>query len=158
MARTGFRTSGPYSPGYVRSPNRGFSFEADLEAFADKMGLEYGQAVAKVVHDLDTKIVLRTPVDTGWARMNWNISADSPDTSYTPATRPVEEPIGEEEATRIALVHAQLWLSIILADPYHTFYIANAIPYIDLLEDGHSGQSPNGMVAVSLAEVEAGIL
>lgn len=138
---------------------RNFKFEADLGAFAERIGVEYGQVVAKVVHDLDSKIVHRTPVDTGWARMNWNISADSPDLSYTPAERPEEDPVGEEEATRIAMARAAVWLAVIMGDPYHTFYIANAIPYIEVLEDGHSQvQAPNGMVAVSLAEIEAGIL
>ena len=132
-------------------------FEAKLLAFADKVGLEYGKVVAKFVLDLDRKIVLRTPVDTGWAQMNWNISADSPDFSYFPAERPVDSPLGAD-AARTALQRAQLWATIILTDPHHTFYISNGIPYIEHLENGHSGQAPNGMVAVSIAEVEAGLL
>lgn len=139
-----------------------FQFRKDLLAFAEKIRLDYGKVVSKVIYDLDKKIILRTPVDTGWARMNWNISVESPDMSHTPS-KPYEPgsypPQAPEEAASFALGRADRWVGIILSDPFHVFYISNGIPYIEELEAGHSHrQAPAGMVAISLAEVEAEII
>lgn len=35
----------------------------------------------------------------------------------------------------------------------NTCYIDNPTPYVSFLEDGHSQQAPNGMVAITLADV-----
>lgn len=88
----------------------------------------------------------RTPVDTGTARANWNLFVGEPDD--TVRTRPAGAP--PARAVRMT--------SALPADGPRKVYITNNIPYIVKLERGGSRQAPAGMVDVTLAEIEAGIL
>lgn len=104
---------------------------------------------------LYSSIVRKTPVDTGRARANWNVSTGSPDTSTTTQTqktaqpkKTIPEPKGDE-----------------------SIFIANNLPYITTLEyggfpnppksktgkteNGYSKQAPNGMVGVTVANAKA---
>lgn len=118
------------------------SFAVDLKAFAEKAEGRMDTVVRKITLDLDTRIVQRTPVDTGRAQNNWNIAPDTPDTSTTEETDKSEQSI---------ITKAQAEINRLKAGG--KIFITNNLPYIEALEDGHSeAQAPNGMVAVTLAE------
>jgi len=112
-------------------------FAADLSKFADKVELDLGQLRRRVTLGLKEKIERRTPVDTGRLRGSWAVSDGSP-SGFTPPEG--SGGIGPVEAT--------------FSDPYQISYVTSNLPYVLAVEYGHSQQAPQGMVRVSLAEME----
>ena len=100
------------------------------------------EARKEIALEIASRIISRTPVDTGEARANWNIGlqANDTDTSHEP------DPTGQSAVTR---AHENL---AVMTSNQTQIFITNALPYINRLEHGHSGQAPNGMVQVTLAE------
>lgn len=107
-----------------------------------------------------SRIVLRTPVRTGRARGNWHLSKGSPvrsvddPSSYSEpegeggaSLPPVSAGAGQEAVERGRTKLAAFRIG-------DTLYITNALPYIDALEDGHSQQAPNGMIALTVDDLE----
>ena len=98
-----------------------------------------------------SNIVERTPVDTGRARSNWNVSKNIPDTTVSDKT---SQSVTLEDVPP--------------AEKDETYYIANNLPYIKMLEyggysknsttgktvNGYSRQAPNGMVGVTVADAQ----
>lgn len=91
------------------------------------------------------RLVLRTPVDTGRARGNWMLSVDEPDSSTRPDNFDRNGAAAAAEAAGFAKQ----------VDFGDNVFIVNNLPYIEPLENGHSKQAPNGMVAVTVAEMQA---
>tara|TARA_R110000803_G_scaffold70656_1_gene133612 strand:- start:240 stop:602 length:363 start_codon:yes stop_codon:yes gene_type:complete len=114
------------------------TFSLDLKKFAEESGLELELVTRKISLDAYSRVTVKTPVDTGRARANWNIGAGSPDLSTTTDTSSELPNVKKGDGER-------------------AIYITNNLDYISELEDGSSKQSPNGMVAVTMLELEAGI-
>jgi hypothetical protein len=124
-------------------------FQADLERFSKQLKVDLEVIIRKIAIDLLTKIVLRTPVDTGRARASWNLSAGEPDES----TAPDGVRLSASTAAALALSTRK---NVQNAKPFsELIWITNGLPYILALEYGHSRQAPAGMVEVSIAELEA---
>lgn len=109
---------------------RQFALELDQE-FAEVVDDGLLRAVQTIAYDLDERIKRKTPVDTGAARAAWHASVGAPE--YRP----------RGSVSAIAMMTKPA-----------TVYLTNAMDYASLLENGYSGQAPQGMVAVSIAEVE----
>jgi hypothetical protein len=99
-------------------------------------------AQKKIVLDLLRKVIRRTPVDTGRARGNWQVSIDFPATGEL-------EVLHENAHTIFARGNA----AIKKLPPYKIVWLTNNVSYIVALENGHSKRSPEGMLRVSLAEI-----
>lgn len=114
------------------------TFNLQVEAFARSLPREHFVPFhRKIALQVLSGVVLKTPVDTGRARGNWQTTINqAPDSELLSAN-----PIGDGVAA--------------LADlpPFVAIYISNNVPYINRLEDGYSRQAPAGMVAVTLQEV-----
>ena len=118
----------------------------------------------KIAIDLFSRIIEKTPVGNpdlwaesslpppkgyvgGRARANWQISTGTPGNSELDAIDPVGDVTSTIGLTKLATAKAG-----------GTIWIYNNLRYIKRLEDGWSyKQAPLGMVAVSLAEIEAGL-
>lgn len=89
------------------------------------------------------RIVRRTPVDKGVARANWNVAVGAPDRSVHDGT---DKGGGET---------VQKGASVVLGDfkAGQRLFITNAVDYVRELEHGSSKQAPEGMVAVTAAEI-----
>lgn len=132
------------------------SLADDLRKFSDKTGARFSTLRRKLVLDLHADLVAATPVDTGHARANWQVSTGSPaegiitDTDHAEPIQPGGNgtPPGSTSTTiaASALKHA---------NPAETMYITNNLPYIERLNDGYSDQAPSGMVEVALASAES---
>lgn len=120
-------------------------FTLAVDQFVDVTVPEQVQAAqAKIGLQGLRGLVLKTPVDTGRARGNWQASSGAPATGeITRTDKAGGSVISAEQA------------SILTAEPYSVIYLTNNVPYILKLEDGSSQQAPQGMVAVTLAELEA---
>lgn len=81
-----------------------------------------------------------TPVDTGWASVNWWPSVGTPATGNT--GRPDEGSAGSRASQQAAGVTQVLSYTLSTAP----IYITNNVPYINRLNNGWSQQSPAGFV------------
>jgi len=86
----------------------------------------------------------RSPVDTGQFRANWLLSVDTPDLS-------VQEGPGGALAAKSSTAIA----SYAAVQGFPVIWLQNNLPYAGRLEDGYSKQAPNGMVALTVAELSA---
>ncbi len=94
------------------------------------------------------RIVQKTPVDTGRARGNWQVGVGQIPTSVLERIDLTGQQVIGDEAEKI---------NFNLADVFETVFIANSLDYIIFLEDGSSEkQAPRGMVALTIAELNAG--
>ena len=98
--------------------------------------------VARIaVFELMRAVVMRSPVDTGAFAASWMYSVNSPATG----TRDDElDPRLEDAKERVEEA-----LKLKMGD---TAYLVNNLPYAIPLENGHSGQAPQGMVKLSVKE------
>ncbi len=112
------------------------SFDIDLKKLAEKMELSVDVVARKVALEVYSGITEKTPVDTGRAKANWNLSVGRPNLSVNMTARtPKQGQLKKGEGL------GNIW-------------IANNLPYISALENGHSKQAAQGMVAITLAEVK----
>lgn len=96
--------------------------------------------IAAITLNLFSKIVAQTPVDTGVARSNWNLSVGSEDSSFS-TDRKSPEPALEKAAVDVQTL-----------DLGDEVYITNATSYIRKLEEGSSKQAPSGWVKVAVEQ------
>lgn len=118
--------------------------------------------------ELYRRIVFRTPVDTGRARANWQLSQGAPaqgaaslpgwlggEAKRDAQGRFVGAKRSRARANAIAagqLAEARSFVRGLSAQ--EKVFIVNNLVYIRALEHGHSKQAPQGMVAVAVAEVK----
>jgi hypothetical protein len=135
------------------------SFEVDIKAFAQKCGKNANFVVRKTVLDIGRSLVEKTPVGNpdlwanpdnkpegyagGHARANWSHSVGSVNQQEFDGI----DPTGSVSNARIAA-------SIPGDAAGKVHYIQNSVPYIIPLEEGHSHQAPNGMVALTQVEFQ----
>lgn len=129
------------------------AFQADLKAFSEALGLTMATCVRHVTLQVHEGCVLKTPVDTGRARGSWGISL------YTPGTYELPEGDiwGVDGGTAMARAQQHVLGQIDEEQPFLETWVYNNLEYIEALENGHSQQAPAGMVAITMAEVEAEI-
>jgi len=125
------------------------SFQADLERFAAKTKRNLNQVVQGVVLELGTRIVQRSPVDTGKFRGNWQVNAGGPDIR---TNEPFDkQPLGSPPSA----FTFERWQDHVQASTIgSTFYITNSLPYARQLEYGSSQQAPAGVVRVTVVEYQ----
>ncbi|MEX2444502.1 MAG: hypothetical protein WD492_12915 [Alkalispirochaeta sp.] len=116
------------------------SFALDLQRFADTTQRRMSVIPRKVALELFRRVVMRTPIDEGRARGNWQAGVGTPPAGETDSK-------GGSAAIEQIAAEVESWDAESIA-----IYLVNNVPYIVPLEDGHSGQAPQGMVKISLAE------
>lgn len=129
-------------------------FEKSLDNWVKETDLLFKDILKRLAFEIQDRVIDRTPVDSGAARASWNLTVRTPNTE-------VQEPPKRKKRGRKAALEAARSLRKGLPDfdPYNdTIWLTNATPYILHLEHGSSKQAPVGMVAVTIAEVEAGLI
>lgn len=125
------------------------SFSSDLEKFQKKAGLKTSTLVRRISLEVFSRVVRKTPVDTGRARASWQISAGK----INPAVAP--EGFSGGEAGAEAVVASKMATEA--KGDTSVVYITNSLPYAVELERGSSKQAPNGMVATTIQEIQSWI-
>lgn len=138
------------------------SFSLDVSEFAKVVQKRADHVRRVVAVDVFSKVITRTPVDTGRLRGNWNISSGSPDYS----TSPKRDPSGAE-------AFAEIRTKVKNAQESESIWMANGLVYAPIVEyglypsrgggetektiNGYSKQAPKGMVRITVAEFDAAI-
>lgn len=134
-------------------------FEIAVLAAEDTAKRQLVTVHKKIILEALSRVVKKTPVDTGRARGNWQVTIGSPATGTldikdrkrrkpgTPAPR---------TATRDAAAAQERALATISSlQPFASVWISNNLDYIIYLENGSSKQAPNGMLSVTVEELRA---
>jgi len=95
------------------------------------------------------RVARRSPVDTGRFRGNWQVGINRRPTG--------EVGVGGAAAAAPAAI-AQGATQLAIVQPGQDIWITNNVPYAEQLEFGSSWQAPEGVLAVTLAEVREGML
>lgn len=121
------------------------SFQLQLDrAYERKVEQRVAQATRWVALEALRRVVLKSPVRSGRFRGNWQAALSvRPD-----GVVEVEDKDGGPTISEGSRNIAQL-------KPYEVVYLSNNVPYARRLEDGHSQQAPQGVVAVTVAELQA---
>lgn len=115
-------------------------FALDISRFVKKANGNIDVVVRKITFEVFSRVIRKTPVDTGRARGNWIASAD----------RPVLVALDGAKSEQQALADAG---AVALKQPAGgVVFLANNLPYIQRLENGWSDQAPSGMVGTTLSE------
>lgn len=118
----------------------------NLRKLADSMPERVNQELRKVALAVDQVLVLTTPVDTGRARSNWQVTIGAPATGTVNAFPPSAktDSIGVMGVSGTFAVNA----AIAATKNYDggNIYITNNLPYIRRLNEGWSKQAPAGFV------------
>lgn len=109
----------------------------ELEDHADRL-------VRAFTLEATSRVVKKTPVDTGRARGNWNVGRRKPD------TRVDENRTDKGGGVTIQRAVAELPR----LGHGDTVFVTNSLPYLPALEDGHSRKAPKGMVKVTVQELK----
>lgn len=118
------------------------AFEISVDKFAKQIGVDVVTVVKKLSFDIFADVVAGTPVDTGRAMNNWNISVGS--------INPSVNDIGGSANTLAAAKRASAPAKLAGIRPFDTVWISNHLPYIGFLEEGSSSQAPNGWVSQAI--------
>lgn len=115
----------------------------DLRRFNDRMRRRAEnllrnteRTVKRAALGIDTALVMSTPVDTGRARANWQVSLNRiPSTEVPGGTSPQQ---ALNQGTQVIGAYSLVNNDVI--------YIVNNVPYIRKLNNGWSAQAPAGFV------------
>lgn len=133
-------------------------FVADLSAFCRKANGNMNAVVRKVVIDIGTRIVMRSPVGDGtlWKnpppagyvggrfRANWQYGENVKPKGDLPDI----DPSGQKSIQRILSGIKQETAAL------SVHYLTNNLPYAMRLETGWSKQAPGGMVVLAVLEFQ----
>jgi hypothetical protein len=141
-------------------------FADQVKAWERKTERKMDLAVRKIALEMFRKIILKSPVDTGRFRSNWQVSIGSVPTG----TQDGETfPQGDAVDVKGPIYYAKLSggeATLFGANAGDTIYFANNLPYARRLEEGgypdgpkvengRSSQAPNGMVALTIQEFQS---
>ena len=117
-------------------------FNLEIDKFTESVPEKVTVLQKKIAFEAIRRIPEKTPVDTGRAKGNWQITIGSP-------AGAILELFDKDGNPTIAKAMAQLQN----LPPYQVVYITNNVHYIIYLENGHSMQAPAGMVSVTIEEL-----
>ena len=113
-----------------------------MKGWAKKQNTKLNDTRNSIAIQIYSEVVKNTPRDTGRACGNWHVSKVTPEREILERTSD-KVPLGEE----ISKINSTV------GDD--TIYIQNNLPYIERLENGWSGQAPQGMVRLTMQQVES---
>lgn len=120
-------------------------FALQLSKLIEKAKAAPEKVVRRAVLDIAERVLVRSPVDTGRFKANWNIAFGKIDGLTTAST----DTSGGRTLSRIR-VQLNGW-GVNAGD----IFLTNSLPYAIPLEEGHSkAQAPLGMVKVTVTEFQ----
>lgn len=122
------------------------SFQHQLHIFSRKIVPEKRVVlVKKLGMEIYKRLTLKSPVKTGRFRANWGINFETPFVDIDETLRRKDwkwrNALNVSKINSFSEANTQIW-------------ICNNMPYANRLEYGWSQQAPNGMVSITLLEME----
>lgn len=120
------------------------TFKGDLLAYAAKTGGNLDKIFRATCLAILRDVVMLTPVDTGRAKGNWQVTINVPAQGVIEFNDPTGAGVIANATTFLATLEAGT-----------TFILTNNLEYIIVLEDGGQGREPHGMVKRTVAKYES---
>ena len=117
------------------------SFEDQVKAFERDALRKMDLAVRSISLEIFSRVILKSPVDTGRFRGNWQVAIGT----VPSGTLDLDDKTGTATVSKADL-------KLMGANAGDTIYLANNLPYAVRLEEGYSQQAPAGMVALTIQE------
>lgn len=122
-------------------------FSRRIKAIADGIPRNTSVAASEAALRILSVVIPATPVDTGRARGNWQVSVGAP------ITRELPNKFDKTGQTTLAEARSTLQFK----QPGATIYITNNLNYIQRLNEGYSAQAPAGFVEQAIRVALQGI-
>lgn len=116
-------------------------FTVALKGYEDRTSDKLDRVVYLFVLELRTRLILRSPVDTGRFRNNWQLGVEYAPTGVIEAA----DRSGQAASDRIRA-------AMPVKAAGRRYYLVNNLPYAQSLEDGGSQQAPAGVVKITVVE------
>lgn len=107
------------------------------------------EAVKAVAKGVTIGVVDGTPVDTGRARSNWQVSTGTANQATVQPFAPGRH-LGRDESSNANAAINQANRIINLRKPYEPLFIQNNVDYIQKLNTGHSAQAGPMFVQIAI--------
>ena len=122
-------------------------FSVQIDVAFERMMEHLRMVIRAIALEALKRIVLRTPVDKGRARGNWFVSIGG--------SAPIEITTQTDKNGSVTISRgSEIIGTYENQDGFPIISIYNNLPYINRLETGYSGQAPEGMVAITAAELQ----
>lgn len=121
------------------------SFTVDLSRLVETAKGKTDLVVKKVMLETFSKVIYKSPVDTGRFRANWIIGYSSPDRTTSLNT-------DKSGAGTIGQITSEITGAKLDGK---SIFLTNSLVYSLRLENGYSQQSPQGVVKITLMEISA---
>ena len=119
-------------------------FANQMKAWERKTERKMDLAVRKIALEMFRRIILKSPVDTGRFRGNWQLAIGSvPEGTLELDDKTGTATIAKGAATALGFNAGE------------TIFFANNLPYARRLEEGYSQQAPAGMVALTVQQFQS---
>ncbi len=116
-------------------------FEAQISRFVEKAKGNVDLVVRKVALDMFRRVIMKSPVDTGRFKGNWQVAIGS----IPAGTVQIDDKTGTATVAKVAAVALGMRAGQVI-------YLVNNLEYARPLEYGHSRQAPGGMVRLTIRE------
>ena len=117
------------------------SFELDIQEFVEKAKGNIDLVIRKIALDLFRRVIMKSPVDTGRFKGNWQVAIGS-----IPAGV-----LAIDDKTGTATI-SKMTAAVLGLKAGQVIYLVNNLEYARPLEYGHSKQAPAGVVRTTLQE------
>lgn len=118
-------------------------FARDIQNFVNKTEHKLDLVIRKIALEMFSRVVLRSPVDTGRFRGNWQVAI-----GFIPqGTLELNDRTGAATISKIEAAALQVEAGDVIV-------LANNLPYGPRLEDGYSRKAPAGMVGLTVQEFQ----
>ena len=124
-----------------------------LDKLIDKQEKRLRALASEAIQDAAAEVVVRTPVDTGFARASWWASINSDSGSSNAVENSVaagDKIAGQASQSGAPEAIGRLAVTINGVQIGDTLTVGNSASYIAALEDGTSNMAPFGMVAATV--------
>lgn len=120
------------------------TFDLDLASVTDELTEDIQDTIVRRFGlGVLTRVIRKTPVDTGRMRANWQVSFDSPETQSLDRT---------DRVGSMTLAQGSSQLQSFDLRRNTNIYLSNNLPYAPSIEGGSSQQAPSGVAGISLRE------
>jgi hypothetical protein len=126
------------------------NFGSRMNAIGDILVANASKTIREAAMAATNEVVLRTPVDTGRARINWKMSFVVPKTGVKEGPNTKNVDTNRQIASAEALINASNVIKSWKIGRGNIF-IANAVHYISDLDSGKSAQARAGMTNFAVA-------
>ena len=116
-------------------------FEAQISRFVEKAKGNVDLVVRKVALDMFRRVIMKSPVDTGRFKGNWQVAIGS----IPAGTVQIDDKTGTATVAKVAAVALGMRAGQVI-------YLVNNLEYARPLEYGHSRQAPGGVVRLTIRE------